>query len=95
MALIFQVTHTVTFGAAAGEDYQWELDLLRSYDDSEAIPSWTADTTVQVTASSSPIEVEWMADSDVYKPIMASKAVISLHKIAGDTLPRSIVFSVA
>ena len=88
MALIFNVTHTVTFGTFAGEDYQWELDLLRSYDDSEATPSWVSDPTVQVTATNSPIEVEWMSDSDVYKPIMASKAKIALHKIAGDNLPR-------
>lgn len=88
MALIFNVTHTVTFGTFAGEDYQWELDLLRSYDDSEAVPAWASDTTVQVTATDSPIEVEWMSDSDVYKPIMASKAKIAIHKIAGDYLPR-------
>lgn len=88
MALIFNVTHTVTFGTFAGEDYQWELDLLRSYDDSEATPSWVSDPTVQVTATNSPIEVEWMSDNDVYKPIMASKAKIALHKISGYTLPR-------
>ena len=88
MALIFSVTHTVTFGTHAGEDYQWELDLLRSYDDSEATPSWVGDATVQVTATNSPIEVEWMSDSDVYKPIMASKAKVGLHKIIGDNLPR-------
>ncbi len=88
MALIFQVTHTVTFGTFAGEEYQWELDLLRSYDDSEATPSWASDPTVQVTATNSPIQVEWMSDSDVYKPIMASKAKIALHKIAGDYMPR-------
>ena len=88
MALIFNVTHTVTFGTFAGEEYQWELDLLRSYDDSEATPSWASDPTVQVTATNSPIEVEWMSDSDVYKPIMASRAKIALHKIAGDYLPR-------
>ena len=57
MALIFNVTHTVTFGTFAGEEYQWELDLLRSYDDSEATPSWASDPTVQVTATDSPIEV--------------------------------------
>ncbi len=88
MALIFNVTHTVTFGTFAGEDYQWELDLLRSYDDSEPTPSWASDPTVQVTATNSPVEVEWMSDSDAYKPIMASKAKIALHKIAGNTLPR-------
>ena len=88
MALIFNVTHTVTFGTFAGEEYQWELDLLRSYDDSEATPSWASDPTVQVTATNSPIQVEWMSDSDVYKPIMASKAKIALHKIAGDYMPR-------
>ena len=88
MALIFNVTHTVTFGTFAGEDYQWELDLLRSYDDTYPVPSWASDPTVQVTATNSPIEVEWMSDSDVYKPIMASKAKIALHKIAGNVLPR-------
>lgn len=88
MALVFSVTHTVTFGTDAGEDYQWELDLLRSYDDSESVPSWVSDATVQVTATNSPIEVEWMSDSEVYKPIMASKAKVGLHKIIGDNLPR-------
>ena len=29
-----------------------------------------------------------MSDSDVYKPIMASRAKIALHKIAGDYMPR-------
>ena len=88
MALIFNVTHTVTFGTFTGENYQWELDLLRSYDDSEATPSWVTDPTVQVTATESPIEIEWMSDNDIYKPIMSSKAVIGLHKILGDALPR-------
>ena len=88
MALIFNVTHTVTFGTHAGEDYQWELDLLRSYDDSEATPSWVNDATVQVTATSSPIEIEWMSDNDTYKPIIGSKAQIGIHKVAGDVLPR-------
>ena len=89
MALQFQVTHTVTFGTFAGEDYQWELDLLRSYDDDFAAPAWTLDTTVQVTASNSPIEVEWMSDRDTYKPIIGSKAVIDLHRLPnGPTLPR-------
>ena len=88
MALIFNVTHTVTFGTFAGEDYQWELDLLRSYDDSEAPPAWVSDPTVQVTASGSPINVEWMSDSDVYKPIVGSKAQIDLHRVTGDALPR-------
>jgi len=89
MALQFQVTHTVTFGTFAGEDYQWELDLLRSYDDDFAAPSWTLDTTVQVTASNSPIEVEWMSDRDTYKPILGSKARIDLHRLStGPTLPR-------
>ena len=88
MALIFNVTHTVTFGTHAGEDYQWELDLLRSYDDSEAAPSWVNDAVVQVTATSSPIEIEWMSDNDTYKPIIGSKAQIGIHKIAGDVLPR-------
>jgi len=88
MALIFNVTHTVTFGTFAGEDYQWELDLLRSYDDSETTPAWASDPTVQVTASGSPINVEWMSDSDVYKPIVGSKAQIDLHRVTGDVLPR-------
>jgi len=88
MALIFAVTHTVTFGTFAGEDYQWELDLLRSYDDGGATPSWASDPVVQVTAADSPIELEWMSDRDSYKPIIGSKAKIDLHNVAGDYLPR-------
>lgn len=85
--LIFNVTHTVTFGTHTGEDYQWELDILRSYDDADPVPGWASNSAQQVTASSSPVKIEWAKDNDVYKPIMGSKAKINLLELPGTTLP--------
>lgn len=85
MALTFVVTHSVTFGSTGGTDYQWELDILRSYEGTA--PSWASDPVVNLVASGNPIDIEWMSDRDTYKPIIGSKASINLRKVAGTTLP--------
>lgn len=85
MALTFVVTHTVTFGSTGGTDYQWELDILRSYEGTA--PSWASDPVVSLVADRNPIDIEWMSDRDTYKPIIGSKASINLRKIAGTSLP--------
>ena len=86
MALTFVVTHSVTFGSTGGTDYQWELDILRSYEGVTA-PSWASDPVVSLVASGNPIDIEWMSDRDTYKPIIGSKASIDLRKITGTSLP--------
>ena len=85
MALTFVVTHTVTFGSTGGTDYQWELDILRSYEGTA--PSWASDPVVSLVASGNPIDIEWMSDRDTYKPIIGSKASINLRKVTGTSLP--------
>ena len=85
MALTFVVTHTVTFGSTGGTDYQWELDILRSYEGTA--PSWASDPVVSLVASGNPIDIEWMSDRDTYKPIIGSKASINLRKVTGVSLP--------
>ena len=87
MALIFNVTHTVTFGTHTGEDYQWEMDILRSYSDLDPAPSWASDSAQQVTATDSPIKIDWAKSNDVYKPIIGSKAKINLLELPGTSLP--------
>ena len=78
MALVFVTQHTVTFSQNAGKKYQWELDILRSYDDTSATPSWVTDTPTALQGTGNPVAVEWLRDYEVYKPIQGSRAQFNL-----------------
>ena len=78
MALIFKTFYTVEFDTTSGSDINWELDILRSYDDADAVPSWFSDPVVSLTCAQSPIEIDYQRDWDVYKPIQGSEAVVRL-----------------
>ena len=78
MALVFITQYTLPFSTDAGERIEWELDILRSYDDAEPAPSWVNDPVTPLVGSGNPIEIEWERDYDVYKPIIGSKANINL-----------------
>ena len=78
MALIFIPQYTLDFDTNAGSDINWELDILRSYDDVNPPPSWVNDPVVSLVGTSDPISITWEKDYDVYKPINGSSAKINL-----------------
>ena len=78
MALIFVPQYTLDFDTNAGSDINWELDILRSYDDVNPPPSWINDPVVSLVGTSDPISITWEKDYDVYKPINGSSAKINL-----------------
>ena len=79
MALVFLTQYTVDFSTNTGQNIEWELDILRSYDDAEPTPPWAIDPVVTpLVGTGNPIEIEWERDYDVYKPIIGSKASINL-----------------
>ena len=78
MALIFVPQYTLDFDTNAGSDINWELDVLRSYDDADPVPSWVTDPVVSLVGTAEPISITWERDYDVYKPINGSSAKINL-----------------
>ena len=79
MALVFKTFYTVEFDTTPGPTpTKWQLDILRSYDDADPVPSWFSDPVVNLIGSSDPIEIEYQRDWDVYKPIQGSEAVVNL-----------------
>ena len=85
MALVFVVQHTLTFDTYQGSDIQWEIDILRSYEEGTT-PSWFVDDEgtmvppdpTALVGTAEPIEIEWLRDYDVYKPIQGSQAKLNL-----------------
>ena len=77
MALTYIVQHTLTFSPNTGEDYQWELDILRGYEGTTA-PSWASTPPTTLVGSDEPFVIEWLRDYDVYKPIQGSTATVNL-----------------
>ena len=81
MALIFSPVYTVSFDTIAGSDIQYELDILRSYEEGTT-PSWFVDgappATKPLIGGPEPITIEWQKDYNVYKPILGSSAKINL-----------------
>ena len=78
MALIFVPQYTLDFDTNAGSDINWELDILRSYDDVNPPPSWVNDAVTPLVGTGDPISITWEKDFDVYKPINGSSATINL-----------------
>ena len=78
MALIFVPQYTLDFDTNAGSDINWELDILRSYDDADPAPSWVTDPVVSLVGTAEPISITWEKDYDVYKSINGSSAKINL-----------------
>ena len=80
MALVPVVRYRLSFSTNTGQNTEWELDILRTYDDVDGVPSWVDDPTYprDLVGTGSPIEIEWERDYDVYKPIIGSSANINL-----------------
>ena len=78
MALVFVTQYTLPFSTTTGQSIEWELDILRSYDDTDGLPPWINDPVVPLVGTNNPIEIKWERDYDVYKPIIGSKANINL-----------------
>ena len=78
MALVFVTQYTLPFSTTTGQSIEWELDILRSYDDADGLPPWINNPVTPLVGSGSPIEITWERDYDVYKPIIGSKAKVNL-----------------
>ena len=78
MALVFVTQYTLPFSTTTGQSIEWELDILRSYDDDDGLPPWINNPVTPLVGSGSPIEITWERDYDVYKPIIGSKAKVNL-----------------
>ena len=61
-----------------GQSIEWELDILRSYDDDDGLPPWINNPVTPLVGSGNPIEIDWERDYDVYKPIIGSSAKVNL-----------------
>ena len=85
--LTYVVQHTLTFRSFVGQDTVWELDLLRGYEGA-TIPSDFLTTPTSLIGTEEPIEIEWLRDYDVYKPIQGSRATINLVAESEDSFPR-------
>ena len=78
MALVFVPRYELAFDTTAGSDIGWEVDILRSYEDTSPVPSWVSDPIVALVGNAEPIEIEYERDYDVYKPIQGSTANLNL-----------------
>ena len=78
MALVAVRQYKVPFSTTIGESIEWLLEIWRTYDDADGTPSWINDPEIDLVGTGSPIEIEWERDYNVYKPILGSKANISL-----------------
>ena len=78
MALVFVTQYTLPFSTTTGQNIEWELDILRSYDDDDGLPPWINNPVTPLVGSGSPIEIDWERDYDVYKPIIGSSAKVNL-----------------
>ena len=78
MALVFVTQYTLPFSTTTGQSIEWELDILRSYDDDDGLPPWINNPVTPLVGSGSPIEIDWERDYDVYKPIIGSSAKVNL-----------------
>ena len=79
MALVFIPQYTLTFDTNTGSDITYEMDILRSYDDVNAIPSWVSDAPRAVLGTNhTPIKIKVQDDRNTYKPIRGSEATINL-----------------
>ena len=78
MALVFVTQYTLPFSTTTGQNIEWELDILRSYDDDDGLPPWINNPVTPLVGSGNPIEIDWERDYDVYKPIIGSKAKVNL-----------------
>ena len=78
MALVFVPRYELRFDTDRGSDITWEVNILRSYDDVDPVPSWVSDPVRPLIGTSDPITIEYLRDRDVYKPIQGSKADLNL-----------------
>ena len=79
MALVFVTQYTLPFSTTTGQSIEWELDILRSYDDDDGLPPWINNPVTPLKGTGNPIEITWERDYDVYKPIVGSSAKINLR----------------
>ena len=87
MALVFIPQYTLTFDTTSGQDINYEVDILRSYDDTvhSTVPSDFFTTAVPLIGDSDPVIVRYERDYEIYKPIQGSSADLNLV-INSDTL---------
>ena len=78
MALIYVPQYELKFDTLTGQDINWEIDILRSYDDGSPTPSWASNPVQSLIGTDDPIEIEYERDYDVYKPIQGSTATLNL-----------------
>ena len=80
------VQHTMTFEPYKGSQYNWELDILRGYE-GETAPDWATNPPTTLIGTGEPVEIEWLRDRDVYKPIQGSKLKLNLWETESVTYP--------
>ena len=80
------VQHTLNFGTKTGTQTSWELDILRGYEGSTP-PAWASNPPQDLIGGAEPIEIEWLRDYDVYKPIQGSQAKLNLLVTPSVTYP--------
>lgn len=77
MALVFITQYELTFDTTAGEDINWEVEVLRSYDDAvhSTVPSTFLTTPVRLIGSGDPVVYKGVKEGSrdgIYKPIQGS-----------------------
>ena len=70
--------YQLRFQSESGNETVWEIEVHRSYDDADPIPSWINDPVTSLTGSGDPVTIEYSRDYDVYKPIQGSSAELNL-----------------
>ena len=78
MALVFIPQYKLTFDNNAGQSTNWQIDILRSYDDDGATPSWVSNPVTNLIGTGEPITIDYSKDRDVYKPLQGSSATLNV-----------------
>ena len=78
MALVFHVINTLRFDTDAGSDITYEVDILRSYDNTEPIPGWASESATDLIGTGNPVVLRYERDYEIYKPIQGSSVDLNL-----------------